>query len=358
MNDISIICGKSGELLLLLDELLLEGNTKVRNQVERSINQTLNYIDECNDISFGYGITGVMYLMAITKQYSYISCDLSQVFKNVDCYTISHLSQYKGNYDLLLGLVGLGISYLTRSKCDNTAKLILDQIILSIEQCYISINNQDIVPYRMESHEIFTNKLWVNTGLLHGMTSVVAFYLICIKEGITIPQLVNRVNSYMDILETVQQDNQFCVFPNAFIINDDGNFTCDNSSPGFFYCHGDLGIANTILMAADILRKDKCYNLAERVIANFYKQLNSIDFNYYSPFFCHGLAGVYYFLMRFNKYYPYSRNNTFVRDMQVRLANTYINEPKLGVLNGHTGIKMSLKSDKKNSFIERVLLLA
>ena len=140
MNDISVIRGKSGEILLLLDELLLEGNTKVKNQVERSINQTLNAIDECCDISFGYGMTGVMYLLALTKQYSYISYDLSQIFEYLDRSTVRQLSEFNGNYDLLHGLVGLGVSYLARSKCDDTAKVIIEQILLSIEQCYISIN--------------------------------------------------------------------------------------------------------------------------------------------------------------------------------------------------------------------------
>ena len=89
--------------MLLLDELLLEGNTKVKNQVERSINQTLNAIDECCDISFGYGMTGVMYLLALTKQYSYISYDLSQIFEYLDRSTVRQLSEFNGNYDLLHG---------------------------------------------------------------------------------------------------------------------------------------------------------------------------------------------------------------------------------------------------------------
>lgn len=357
MNDISVIRGKSGEILLLLDELLLEGNTKVKNQVERSINQTLNAIDECCDISFGYGMTGVMYLLALTKQYSYISYDLSQIFEYLDRSTVRQLSEFNGNYDLLHGLVGLGVSYLARSKCDDTAKVIIEQILLSIEQCYISINKYDFIPYRIESHTLFTDNLWVNTGLLHGMTSVVAFYLICIKEGLVTPKLINRVNEYMDILEKIQQYNKFSVFPNAFIINEDNDFICDNSSSGFFYCHGDLGIANTILMAADILHNNEYYNLAERTITNFYDRMHSVDLNYYNPFFCHGMAGVYYFLMRFTKYYPYSRNIEIAREMQVRLTHTNAQKVPLGILNGRTGVEMALKSERRSSFIERVLLL-
>lgn len=356
--DTSLMRGLAGEIILLLDELLLMDNPKVRHKIESSIEKLLGSAGNRYDYTFGYGISGIMFLISLLRQYSCISYDTGDIFKNIDQHIINNIDLLNGNYDLLQGSVGVGLAYLARTKSDKSAKLPFESILTTIEKSFVRVGGNTIIPYKAEVHELFQDELWINTGLLHGMTSVIAFYIICIKEGYCDGQMISHIQDYINLLETIQQTGRINIFPNALKFNNSNECTLDCSHPGFYYCQGDLGIANTIVMAAEVLDNTNYYNLAEKAVLNFYNYIVKINLRNYGPFFCHGLAGVYYFLQKYQTIFPYSPIKEVVAECKGLLFNSSGRISGIGILNGTTGIAMSLKCDKCNSFIERVLLLS
>lgn len=354
-TDISLINGLSGESLMLYDCINLSDNILIKDKLDYNINFVLENIDKQTDSTFGYGIIGVLYALVRLNNLRYVSIDCSELIIQNKTIIDNLIKHHSGNYDLMRGLLGIGVYCLEIYKFDAKAKLFLALVIDALLECYSDFDDYKLIQYTAEKHSDFSDIPYVNTGLLHGMTSVISFFLLCLKEGYVDERLQSYIQDYLNIIVQVRLSNDMQTFPRAFSICKK-TFIIDKYPTNLFYCNGDLGIINTFLIAFDILADDYYYNIAQRAYVKCIKKIQAgiVPKN---KCFCHGLAGLYYFVSKFNKYFKIKEVEPLLEEWKLILYNSAKNKQQ-NLLNGYKGIIMSLLSHYQISQIERILLLA
>lgn len=360
-SKLSLFTGLSGETLILFEIYKLNKKNNIKNICYENIDKIYSNIKTCNSLNFCDGLAGILFMFAYLENNKFIITE-KDFYDSFDEYFDNHLIFLSdtNNYDLLYGIIGIGIYYLELIKIHPHKITFLHKIINYI--FFISRKYNDIIywKYTLESNSALKNKDIINLGMLHGIPSIIAFFLTCIKRGYTtniikkeIYKIIHQISIY-SLPESKQH-----TFPN-FVYIDNNQIIRDNNIPILGYCYGDLSIINLLYLSYKIYNDNtfKLYaeNIFEKISYRIYFD-NKID----EPFFCHGYASLYYFINKFSKTLNLTKKdkenisnlNIIIRDKLL----TNINYDNMDILNGSGGIFLVLLLEYKSNFIEKILML-
>lgn len=352
-KDLSLFHGLSGDLLLLKDLYNLTGQIRFKDLLLSNASIIIDNIDEINNIGLSNGICGILYSLMSIKDVEECSIDLSGELDELIWSSVIQ-AYHKGNYDLQSGLIGYGLYYLNTSDSDSYKK----EKVISVCQliCNLMIKTESItlLPYHLEKHPYFSSRsIWTNNCFLHGINSVIAFFLICIKEHICNELIINTVISLLE-----QEYSFFIIedqsYPIAYGFDENG-LHIDKRPTKLYYCTGDYGIIANFLNAYELFNENKYYEYARKSYKRVANRFESGEQNKHLCF-CHGLATHVYFANRFRDLTEICFN-TRIDHFSSIITRALKENHNTSILEGANGIIMTLLSQYKQCSLERILLL-
>ena len=355
--DVSLFDGISADCLML-HSLYEETHDETARRLLMQMMEIINkYHGESLDMTFGRGVLGIMDMFSTIDE---ATIDASIIEKQLGNY-IDNCRRVK-NYDLQYGLIGVGLLCVGEAKKANRkCAELLGSIIKSLMVLFERMSNDiELVHYYLERHYMLPDKeKWCNMGLLHGFPSIIAFFLICIKEGYGNIPMVNHVNSFMRLMADILVKTDYLV-PTSLWYHE-SSLKSGFAGYGLTYCTGCLGLISTLAMAYETIGDEDCYSHARNCLMRNIENLdNEQDMGINC--FCHGNAGMMYLLSKLSKSLNVHINDKALSFMKEKILMEYTSSDRYrtGLLNGMTGLTLSLlwgSSDNGNKTMERVLLL-
>lgn len=353
-KNLSLFSGSAGDILLLNDLFHHHEEERFRELIDVCIDYVLEGAEGIDDLSFSSGLCGVLYSLLSVKDT--VDVDLPDIedLDSVVWGQVNHTFR-SGNYDLQSGLLGYGLYYLKLSETNDKYIDRVRDICKMICELFVAQRDGIILPYRLETHPLFAKDVqWTNNGFLHGVNSVIAFLLICIKSGVYDQRIIETTLKLLNF-EVSLYDEQMVSYPMAYMYDSQFDLILDKRKTGLYYCTGDYGIITNYLKASELfdnqvfLRAAKCSY--KRIIRRLQAGETNKDFC-----FCHGKATLVYFTERLREL---SEKDTYSCDREIiEITNSLTTTTgDASVLNGDNGINMALLSKHMICSLERVLLL-
>lgn len=229
--------------------------------------------------------------------------DLSEIDSAVETY-LGH-TPWKEEYDLISGLVGLGVYCLERPQSE-TIRSSLELIVSRLEELSVPADGgitwftapEMLIAQQREHYP----QGYYNLGVAHGVPGVIALLARCHAAGIspekTRAMLESTVHWFLQ--QRLPAGNNSC-FP-TFYIPDQPPDDCRLA-----WCYGDAGIAATLLIAARCMGNSSWEQTALE-IARHSARRDPQTSGVQDVCFCHGSAGLAHI---FNRFYQATREDIF-----------------------------------------------
>jgi lantibiotic modifying enzyme len=229
--------------------------------------------------------------------------DLSAIDSAVETY-LGH-SPWKDEYDLISGLVGLGVYCLERPESE-TARRSLELIVSRLDELSVSADGgitwytaPEMLP--QQQRERFPQGYY-NLGVAHGVPGVIALLARCHAAGIspakTRAMLEGTVRWFLQQRLPAGQNSCFPTFHIPGQPPDDCRLA---------WCYGDAGIAATLLIAARCMGNSSWEQTALE-IARHSARRDPQTCGVQDVCFCHGSAGLAHI---FNRFYQATHEDIF-----------------------------------------------
>lgn len=364
-ENIGLFNGISGDILLLYEIYRITKDQEIKDKLLQYLAYLENLNIESTSLSLYDGYAGILYMYAYLANEKFLSIDnaLFDTFDKAFELYIENLSA-NNNYDLLFGLIGIGIYYIELSKLDNRkqnyVKLILDSIIKNSK----NLNDKIFWEYRIEKHDYTNNneRGLINLGMLHGMPSIVSFFLLCAKEGYLQHSMYSIIELSYNTLLYAKKTNKPInenIFSRSLLVTND-RLIKDKNKTYLYYCNGDFGIMNVLLQGYKLINKEELFEefLFSIEILNL-RLTDGISYTSYN--LCHGWNSLLLILNHFEKYLSIDFisliKNEIIENSLLYLENS--KNLKSGILSGYQGILFSiLQSGYTLNSFNRLLLLS
>lgn len=304
------------------------------------------------------GFTGIAWAVQHVAAVLGESCDdLSEIDAAVEKYLSN--TPWRDDYDLITGLVGLGVYCLERSG-SVAASRSLESIVRHLDQ--MAERSGDEVrwftppPMLIQKQREMFPTGYYNLGVAHGIPGVIALLGRIYAAGIARDQTLDLLEGSVRWLLRQRLPNTYNSCFTAFAVPGQAAEDCRLA-----WCYGDAGVAAALLLAA-------------RCTGNQSWEQAALDIAYHSArrdpekcgvndvCFCHGSAGLAHI---FNRFYQATRDEVFAdasrcwiqRSLDYRRpgsgaagytvwtadrAANLINAPRLGMLEGIAGVGLML----------------
>lgn len=360
INDDSILQGRCLYILMSFELFKITRDKTFKINAEKHLDQLAGSVLKYRSCNLGYGLCGILYTLVYLANSDFIEVDSrffdaydEELFFFVDRVSKSH------NYDLLSGLIGIGIYYIELGKLEkrlkNNVYYVIDKVILLSTEIEKSIYWE----YKFERPPKNYNGV-VNLGLLHGMPSVLLFLLICYKENYKSDFYEDKIRNGLKFITSNQYINNFGFSYSHYFGIKDGVLKKEILDDSFAYCKGDLGIILLFQKAYEVLGDESFRKYSKELYHNIQDKLVEIHLRKLNPYFCHGKAGI---LTLVNVYEKLNSDigskkkviealtNDLIFDFNVNNSNNSLLEGNSGVLFALVKLTYSIRS------IERLLLL-
>ncbi|WP_375563077.1 lanthionine synthetase LanC family protein [Bernardetia sp. OM2101] len=294
---IGLLAGMPG-LILTLSQTQPLSNREV---IEEYIHKTFDILNESTHISPTYcdGLAGYGYVLLQLQKKKLIHTpslqqDIDAVLSEIDEILqeqIVSLSE-QNNFDILHGLVGVGLYFLERENIENLEKIVQ----LTISQ---TSQTEDGFIYWTKYDKYDYYDTIIDFGNAHGMGANIFFLSKVLSRNILLSELNSKIKEivvaaiefYLNHLQKLD-DVIYCYFPLKIKATDFHNksYKAENSRLG--WCYGDLGILYTLLHTINLLGINKHYDSIVSMLRTVaqrrdYEQNFTIDAG-----FCHGTSGL------------------------------------------------------------------
>ena len=356
-EDISLFKGIAGDNLLLKDLFLLTNDGQYKGLLKRNVELILSRLDSIEKFYFSEGLCGIIYGLVTVSDIVDVPLDSMDGFTEVlQEYAKQRLSLC--DYDVQSGLIGLGLINLALSKnrlTDADATIRICNLISSL------LTEKDgfvCLPYKRERHPFFPQgTTWTNNGFLHGINSVLAFFLICIKEGVYNKSILDWAKRIAEN-QCAFIENTLGSFPMAYFSDDSGKLFLDSRLTKLHFCTGDFGIINNLCLFAEVFNSNDYWLAAQKAYLKVVRRLLAGE-SCTDHCFCHGKAGLVFFLERFRSLFYNESLAVIVSESKRQLVRSLsLRESDNGILNGKQGFIFALLGNRVNSSFERVLLIS
>lgn len=342
-------------------ESALEENDHFIDQILDAIYERINNSENFN-LAFYSGIAGIGYaLELIAKNRVGITLEVEGMNEDVDDFIFNNL-QYCQHFDLVWGLVGLGVYALGRTSALARKKLFFPILEVLRKSTVISANG---FSWRTQPQFMGTEKQSgkypegnFNLGVAHGVPGVLGLFNLAHKLEFNDDFIkLNIRETSKWICSNIKED-----FGSAF-----ESIAGDNHPSRLAWCYGDPGVSLQLVSAAKILADEELLaagmSIATKAISRFKTTSKIKDHG-----LCHGSAGLmitYGKLYYLTGYTPYLEAAEYWCDRILTSIENSATEgltslyswngegqyvKKLGLLEGMSGIGLSLQQFKNKQF--------
>lgn len=271
-------------------------------------------LDNLTDVySFSAGVGGVGWTIEYLNENDFIKVDPNVILEDIDDLLIKKIKiDIKNkNIDLLYGLIGSGVYFLSR-KSNNRQIEYIDKIIEGL----ISISEKDI-KNRMIWKSFFdvqNGKERYDLGLAHGNSSVIVFLSKCLQlsKSEKIEVLLRNLIGFM--FDNVNPEGSYSVFPNWTLLPED----LKNKSR-LAWCYGDLGISMALYQAGKALKDTEIINKSVNICLSTTNRKSHDETAIKDAGICHGSSGLAYM---YNIMYNNTGNKEFKKASEYWLNET------------------------------------
>jgi|GEM_PF-5734833 len=230
------------------------------------------------------------------------------------------------HYDVLYGFIGK-LQYFINSGQYNSPPIrkLFEGAVESLDKS--SFSNEDGI-YWCEKESIKT----INLGYAHGLPNILVFLTRLHTLGFDDPKIVRMINGIITTI--ISQKNKplgISVYGSGYSLEHEVN-----SFSRLAWCYGDLGICYAILYSGKMLRNEnwikEALDIKDRIVSRGISESGLTHFSDYSFFdtaFCHGIAGISYFLYKINQLIGGNAmlekrldywNNELVKNLEIQLS--------------------------------------
>lgn len=346
-----------GFIILLANRYMSGQGSKA--SVERHLNKC---IERLGEFPLGGGLyigfTGLAWLVQVLDNHGILDAKNYQfIFEELDPLVLKAANHEfrRNNYDLLDGLVGFGLYYLTKpdlKKNQENLTLIVDHLLaIGIE------TDKDFYwEYKLPQSE----EMVINFGMAHGLPSVISFLAKVRSKGILLEKIDPVLKkSTHTLLKFKRKKGRSYFSPNSQ----------DSSESRLAWCYGDLGVALGLAHVANSLDNHEIHNEVMAIVDHSLSRMLKDSGVYTSDHtldkgFCHGTIGLAHIYMKFYQRYgkeEYLKAARYWMDLTIAdidLASDDLNirmvvekkedgyrfVPEAGLLEGSLGVAMVLQS--------------
>lgn len=202
------------------------------------------------------------------------------------------------NYDLIAGLVGIGVYFLERHRAESPTSsealsLVIDRLLTlsSEDKCGLTWFTP---PLLLPPHQrLAFPRGYLNLGMAHGIPGIIAFLAKACKIS-PLREVTSRpLDAAVNWLRSKEMPPSFpSTFPTVIA---DGH---SPKRPRLAWCYGDLGVASALMMAGQALDepswREQAISTAKRAALTSRDDSGVID-----ACLCHGAAGIAHLFSRF-----------------------------------------------------------
>lgn len=277
-------------------------NEDIYKQKTLKLLKTLTQVFGERNLGSGFfeGFEGIFYVIQYLMKCNIIEDE--KILEGLEEYLLQSLSiDFKTNhFDPMHGSIGK-LLYFINSKNQDKEKVngLIDQFLNSLYE-HRQETDQGIFWYDQNED----NKELVNLGMAHGLPGILAF-LVRLKElGYKHEHIDTLIEGIIKSFICFKNETKLLSqFPDYF--SEDVHLRNMNSRLG--WCYGDLGIANTLLYASKILKRDDLKKEIQTLLNSIVlrRMSNSKldhyeDYSFFDTGFCHGLSGITYIFQKIN----------------------------------------------------------
>ncbi|MTV41153.1 lanthionine synthetase LanC family protein [Duganella radicis] len=238
------------------------------------------------DVRFFPGLTGVGFVVQHCNANPVGS--MEDANEDLDELLIELLSvrKWQGPYDLIYGLVGLGVYAITSS--GKNSQRILDLVVEALLMIAYRGNTglTWMTPPRFQGFESRNSpqgKPNINVGLAHGIPGIIGMCAMAIDKGHSTPELVHLLEASTGALLR-------CRLPQGFG-STFGYVSSDNTTSRVAWCYGDLGNALMLVRSGKALQDTSIVEVGHAIATSVLKRKFE-SMRIFDHALCHGTAGV------------------------------------------------------------------
>ncbi|MDJ1503291.1 lanthionine synthetase LanC family protein [Xanthocytophaga agilis] len=315
----SLYIGLGGPILLNASLYHRTKNSQFKDRLDLLIT---SYFDDIptvisrQDSSLASGFAGILWLVEYLKQHKLLQ--MTSAKEELMNYISRQLEKSVSvdienrDYDLLYGVIGKALVFLDYPYLRLNNTKVVTTIVEGIEQIAERDSNGNFW-YDYYYDKKFKGEKIQNYGLAHGIPSIICtlcfFYLagdIYVDVQVNTRKMVSlqMIRGAVNWLLSKKQQNGLSSFSNA-------NISEQTSRLG--WCYGDLGVAYSLFVAAQVLKDNEIYYSALEIALHSCKRnITDSQIQYIEGFYdigiCHGLAGVCLF---YRLFYEFTHERTF-----------------------------------------------
>jgi lantibiotic modifying enzyme len=286
---LSLYVGRPG--MLMMRSLIANKTNSARQK--RKARADFNFImKELQDADFiitpfSSGIAGIGFAFDYVNNCEILHEDITHIIEEIDDTVEGDVPNLivKSNYDLLHGVIGMGV-YLIRKKRYNEVKKIINSLSKEAVR-----GNKEVKWKRFDEYR--TRKYIYDLGFAHGNAGILFFLGFAYNHGIekeTCKELICGLFEFYD--SNIQDHKKNGSFFGYSYDADDyqlGKKPVQHSR--LAWCYGDLGVLVTLIQVALWMNDPEKANYYERLLEKTIERRDQQDVQVVDACFCHGSAG-------------------------------------------------------------------
>ncbi len=293
----SLLSGIGGPILFFSYLYKTTNDECLLNQINQGVDILLAGVEKYKiDYSFEKGMSGIAWLLQFLVNENIIDLESPDIFESFDKTIIDSIEVDIQNkrYDYFSGLIGKGVYYLERSKYNNQPHPYLTSIIQEL----VNLSEHDYRgTYWQDFYSVgrsIEDKNLCSLGLSHGIPSILVFLSEVLKldlaeyEHDSISKMLE--NAVKWVLSYHQEKDSLIFFPSR-IVNKEMIYPLDPPER-LAWCHGDLGIAASLLKVNESLKETYVYDAALELAKFQISRKEDANTGIVDACLCHGTSGV------------------------------------------------------------------
>lgn len=268
-----------------------------------------------SDLSLFEGLSGCCFaLFQASKKQTHYKKMLDRlsdyVFQNLDSLYLKKIKEkiylklpaHPSHYELMTGISGIGVYALANLNCPKCAQVLKEILNICIALSKdIQLAGHVMPGWYVPKHYQYTNedKLYYpkgnfNLGIAHGITGILGFLSIAFLNGVILKgqkEAIEKIISWI-LLKYKSQDGKI-FWSNRISYNEEVFGAKDELSQHSLeaWCYGTTGISRILYLAGKALKNKNLQQTSLNAFEDIFRRIN-IDQFFYTPTFCHGLAGI------------------------------------------------------------------
>ncbi|WP_340202863.1 lanthionine synthetase C family protein [Ascidiimonas sp. W6] len=314
---LSLYSGRPG-MLIARAIIARKNNSEIQKlKVQADLDFIIQELQEASFVitPFASGIAGIGFAMEQIQEYEILNEDLLPIIDEIDDTVASDVENLisKSNYDLLHGVVGLGVCLIRKQKFEEAIKIIAG---LSAE----AIRTKKEIKWK-RFDKLHTQKNIYDLGFAHGNAGILFFLGFAYRHDLQkelCKELITGLFSFYDNnIQNLEETGSF--FAYSYDAESYESKKKGKQHSRLAWCYGDLGTLVTLIRVAlwlDDLEKAKHYEqLLERTLG----RRDQKDVKVVDACFCHGSAGNAFL---YKHAYTITGNSNFKDEALYWISNT------------------------------------